>query len=295
MQHGNSSNSSTPLSPDILAASSVLGLCFALGVPGNIAVLVLISRWLKGGSFTSWLMLSLAVSDLMTLLPLPIWIYALLHDWVFGLGLCKLFSYVVYLSIYSSVLCVTLLSVQRYVQVLHPQKLAKLTARGRKCLVSGIWILSGVLACYAPIQRHVQLKQDGRLYCHAHYRNNGERLATLFVETLVLFVVPFPILIYFYVRLHHGVSQSAFFNTHKLTKIVSRILFTFLFFWIPLHVNNFVLIAALLLDDDHLLKIAEAVGNTTGALTFINSSMNPFIYAFSARALRQRTPRDETT
>ncbi|KAL6465286.1 hypothetical protein MHYP_G00254190 [Metynnis hypsauchen] len=150
-------------------------------------------------------MLSLAISDLLTLLPLPVWIYALLHDWVFGLGLCKFFSYVVYWSLYSSVLCVTLLSVQRYVQVLHPQKWAKIRARGQNGL------------------RHVKLEKDGRLHCKAQYYNNSDRVGTLILETVVMFTVPFPLLVYFSVRLHRGVRQSAFFNTRRMTRLVSAL------------------------------------------------------------------------
>lgn len=294
MQHGNSSNSSLALSPETSAVSGVLGLCFVLGVPGNIAVLVLLSRWVKGDSFTPRLMLSLAVSDLMTLLPLPVWIYALLHEWVFGLFWCKIFSYVVYWSLYSSVLSVTLLSVQRYVQVLHPHKWAKLKIRGQNSLVSGLWILSGLLACYALIQRRVMLEKDELQHCRAHYQNNAERVATTFMETTLLFLVPFPILVYFYVRLHRGVSKSAFLNSHRMTRLVTRIVLVFFFFWVPLHINNFMLIVALLLSHDGLLRFAEAVRNIAGALTFINSCVNPFMYAFSARALRQRTPGTES-
>ncbi|XP_036454718.1 leukotriene B4 receptor 1-like [Colossoma macropomum] len=295
MQHDNFSNSSISLSSETLAASSVLGLCFALGVPGNIAVLVLLSGWLKGGSFTPRLMLSLAISDLMTLLPLPVWIYALLHDWVFGLGLCKFFSYVVYWSLYSSVLCVTLLSVQRYVQVLHPQKWAKLRARGQNGLVSGIWILSGVFACYSLVQRRVKLEKDGRLHCRAQYYNNSERVATLILETLVMFAVPFPLLVYCYVCLQHGVTQSAFFNTRRMTRLVSRIVAAFFFFWVPIHINNIMLIVAVLLGQDQLLRFAEAGSNIAGALTFINSCVNPFVYTFSARAIRQHASSTEST
>ncbi|XP_036454984.1 leukotriene B4 receptor 1-like [Colossoma macropomum] len=294
MQHSNPSNSSISLSSETLAASSVLGLCFALGVPGNIAVLVLLSGWLKGGSFTPRLMLSLAISDLMTLLPLPVWISAFLHDWVFGLGLCKFFSYVVYWSLYSSVLCVTLLSVQRYVQVLHPQKWAKLRARGQNGLMSGIWILSGVFACYSLVQRRVKLEKDGWLHCRAHYQNNTERVATLFFETLMMFAVLFPLLVYCYVRLQRGVTQSAFFNTRRMTRLVSRIVAAFFFFWVPIHINNIMLIVAVLLGQDQLLRFAEAGSNIAGALTFINSCVNPFVYAFSAWAIRQHASSKES-
>ncbi|XP_072520959.1 leukotriene B4 receptor 1-like [Salminus brasiliensis] len=293
-QDSSSTNTSLSDSPANLAASSVLGLCFALGVPGNIAVLVLLSRWLKGGSFTPKLLLSLAVSDLMALLLLPVWIYALLHDWVFGLVWCKILSYIVYWSLYCSVLSVTLLSVQRYVQVLHPQKWAKLREHGLNGLVCGIWILSGVLCCYALIQRRVKLEKDGHFRCGAHYRNISEIVATLSWETLVLFVFAFPVLVYFYVRLHRGVSQSASLNTHRMTKLVIRIVATFFIFWLPYHITNIVLIITILLGHENVLRFAEAGREITGSLVVINSCVNPFIYAFSARVLRQSTSGTDT-
>ncbi|XP_051551752.1 C-C chemokine receptor type 1-like isoform X3 [Myxocyprinus asiaticus] len=84
------SSLSARTSADVLAASTVLGLCCVLGVPGNIVVMVMLTQHLKEGSFTPQLMLSLAVSDLLSLITLPVWIYALLNGWIFGQGPCKL-------------------------------------------------------------------------------------------------------------------------------------------------------------------------------------------------------------
>ncbi|XP_026786785.1 leukotriene B4 receptor 1-like [Pangasianodon hypophthalmus] len=296
MQQLNSSNSSltTPVSTENLIGSSVLSVCFILGVPANIAVMVRLAGWLKGDSFTPRLMLSLAVSDLLTLLSLPVWIWALLHGWVFGLVLCKLLSYLVYLSLYCSMLCVILMSVQRYMQVLHPQKWNKLGRKGKKILVSGIWILSGVLSSYALVQRTPTLDREGHLQCRLHYRNDVERVATLIWE-IIIFVVSFPIVLYFYFHLYRGVNNSAFFSSNLMTKLVTRIVACFFIFWIPFHINNTVLIIAVLLGNDSMLRSAEARDNITAALTFINSCVNPFLYAFSARAVQQHTTGTENT
>ncbi|KAG7318253.1 hypothetical protein KOW79_018008 [Hemibagrus wyckioides] len=137
MQQLNSTNSSfnAPVSAENMIASSVLAVFVILGVPGNIAVMVRLAGWLKRGSFTPRLMLSLAVSDLLTLISLPVWIWALLRGWIFGLVLCKLLSYVVYLNLYCSILCVMLMSMQRYMQVLHPEKWNKLGIKEKKILL----------------------------------------------------------------------------------------------------------------------------------------------------------------
>ncbi|KAM9446305.1 C5a anaphylatoxin chemotactic receptor 1-like [Clarias gariepinus] len=294
MQQFNSSNSShtTPVSSENFIASSLLGVCFILGVPANIAVIIRLTGWLKGGSFTPRLMLSLAISDLLTLLPLPVWIWSLLHDWVFGLVMCKFLSYLEYLSLYCSILCVMLMSVQRYIQVLQPEKWNKLGMKGKKILLSGMWILSGILSSYALVQRTVSQDRQGRLQCKRCYSNNVERVATLIWE-IILFMILFSTLIHFYFHLYRGVNNSAFFSSRLFTKLVTRIVACFFIFWIPLQISNIVIITAVLLRKERLLKSAESGDSITSALTFINSCVNPFLYAFSARALRQHTARTE--
>ncbi|KAL1274161.1 hypothetical protein QQF64_026975 [Cirrhinus molitorella] len=281
MEYLNISNSSlfARTSVDGLVSSTVLGLCCALGVPGNIAVLIVLTQHLKEDSFTPKLMLSLAVSDLLSLIFLPVWIYALLNGWVFGQGLCKLFSYVVYWSIYSSVLSVALLSVQRYLQVLYPQRWAKLGRKGQKGLIFGIWTSSGVLASYALYYRNVkEKKKDGLLHCYQDYMNKREQIVVLITEILVLYVIPLFSLLYFYHRLHQRINQSASFRSHRLKKLVIRIVVAFFVFGTPCMINNLVLIA--------MPWNSNTSNNVTGALFFINSCVNPVLYAFSARALR---------
>ncbi|XP_060763353.1 leukotriene B4 receptor 1-like [Neoarius graeffei] len=288
MQQLNSSNNSltTPVPTGNLVASIVLAICFILGIPGNIAVVVCVAGWLKGGSFTPRLMLSLAISDLLTLLSLPVWIWSLLHGWVFGVVLCKLISYLLYFCMYCSILCVVLMSVQRYMQVLHPQKWNKLGKKGKKILLSGIWILSGVLSSYAPVQRSASQDKEGWLLCMRCCQNDVEQVTILILEILIL-MVSFLILAYFYFHLHRGVNNSTFFISQSLTKLVTRIVVCFFIFWFPLVISNIVTIIALFLQNDKLLRSTEAADNITAALTFINSCVNPFLYAFSARAVQQ--------
>ncbi|XP_047674638.1 leukotriene B4 receptor 1-like [Tachysurus fulvidraco] len=290
MQQLNSSNSSltAPVSTVNLISSSVLAVCFILGVPGNIAVMLRLSGWLKRGSFTPRLMLSLAISDLLTLISLPVWIWAVLHEWVFSLVLCNLLSYMIYLSFYCSVLCVILMSMQRYIQVLHPEKWKKLGRKGKKILLIGMWMLSAVLSCYALILSNISLDRGGRLQCTLRYRNNAERVLTLTWE-IIIFVASFTIVSYFYFQLHRGVNNSAFFSSNSLTKLVTRIVVFFFILWIPNQISDVVIIFAALTGNDSLLRSVVSVENVTTVLVFINSCVNPFLYAFSAQALQQGT------
>ncbi|KAM9446528.1 leukotriene B4 receptor 1-like [Clarias gariepinus] len=291
MQHLNSTetNSSftSPVPTEYLIASSVMAVCFILGVPANITVIVRLTGWLKGGSFTPRLMLSLAISDLLSLLSMPVWIWAALHGWDFNLVLCKGLAYLVYFSLHCSLLCVMLMSVQRYMQVLHPEKWNKLGRKGQTILLSGVWMLSGILSSYALVHRTIEKDRKGMIQC-MRGRNNAERVATSIWE-IILFVVLFPTLTYLYIHLYRGVNNSAFFSSRPLTKLVTRIVTCFILFWIPLQISNIVIIAAVLLGNDSLLKSAVAGDSVTSVMTLINSCANPFLYAFSARALQKQT------
>ncbi|KAK9542552.1 hypothetical protein VZT92_000404 [Zoarces viviparus] len=99
-------NDSTELSPSeemapeefdggTAVACVILGLSFLVGAPGNLLVIWTILRHVKQRSHTVVLILHLAVADLLVLITLPLWIYSLVHTWVFGEALCKALVYIV--------------------------------------------------------------------------------------------------------------------------------------------------------------------------------------------------------
>ncbi|CAG5957634.1 unnamed protein product [Menidia menidia] len=192
-------NSSAPLSPPSWdyrgpIASGILSLCFLLGVPGNIAVIILKPNWEHLCSLSQCLMLNLAISDLLCLLTLPVWIYSLLSDWIFGLVACKLLACFGYISIYSSTLTVTVLSVHRYLLVVHQQRWLN-KVRKRKLLVL-LWLVAMVLSTPASVVRHLTTDHDRkRTRCSSQYVSDVQKLAVMLTEILVisicLFVVAF--------------------------------------------------------------------------------------------------------
>ncbi|KAJ8398563.1 hypothetical protein AAFF_G00420910 [Aldrovandia affinis] len=283
MQHLNTSSSNfTIFNTKDIAPSVVLGLCSLVGVPGNIVVIMLIVSNYKRENFTLKLMLNLAFSDILSLLTLPVWIYTWLYGWTLGLGLCKFVSYVVYCGLYSSLLTVTLMSVQRYLTVLYHQYWARLHGTGERVLLVTLWGLAGVLASPAIVLRNVD---SSEMRCQSCFRSEAEEVATLFMETLLGFVVPFSILVTSYFCLHKKVNQTAFFRSQRMTKLVTSIVVTFFIFWIPIHVTNILGIFAVSLKLKTLKNISDAAWRIAVALTFINSCLNPFLYAFASRTL----------
>ncbi|XP_075940128.1 leukotriene B4 receptor 1-like [Anarhichas minor] len=261
-----------------LIPALVMSLCFLLGVPGNIAVIILRPNWQHLSSVSQSLMLNLAISDLLCLLTLPLWIYTSLYSWTLGLVTCKLLSYLVYCCLYGSLLTVTALSVQRYLQVVQLQKCFDQV--GKKRMLGLLWLITMILSIPSLVVRQVTLDQH-RTTCDFHFSSSAQQVAVLLSETLPG-IVSITVLVFSYISLHRKVNQAAFFNNPQTTRLVTSIIVTFFVLWMPYHITNMVGVAAILLNNDSLLKSCMESWRIVGALVFVNSFINPLLYAFAS-------------
>ncbi|XP_078029658.1 leukotriene B4 receptor 1-like [Epinephelus lanceolatus] len=262
-----------------LVPAVVLSVCFLLGVPGNIAVIILRPNWENMSSLSQILMLNLAISDLLCLITLPLWIYTLLYDWKLGLVACKLLVHLMYCSIYGSMLTVSVLSVQRYLQVVRLQTF--LDQRGRRRLLVLLWLVAMILSIPALVVR--QLKTDQHwTNCQPHYSSEAQQVAVQLTETLIGFI-SISVVAFSYIGLHRTVDQAAFFNNPQTTRLVTIIIVTFFVLWMPYYIINVLGVAGVLLKSEGLLKFFGDSRNIAAALTFVNSCLNPLLYAFASR------------
>lgn len=261
-----------------LAAAVLLSFCFLLGVPGNISVMVLKSKWQHMSSLSQTLMLNLAMADVLCLLTLPLWIYSLLCGWIFGLVACKLLTYLVYCSIYSSLLTVTMLSVQRYLQVVYLQRC--LDPRGQRRLLVVLWLVALILS--TPVLVVCQLiPEQAWTKCQPQF-SKGQMLPVLLTESLTGFVSLF-VVTYAYTCIHIKVHQGALFNNPQTSRLITSIVVTFLVLWLPYLINNVLAVVAFMLNNDGLLTFWMESSSIFGALIFLNTCMNPLLYAFASR------------
>uniref|UniRef100_A0A3P9IJG6 G-protein coupled receptors family 1 profile domain-containing protein n=1 Tax=Oryzias latipes TaxID=8090 RepID=A0A3P9IJG6_ORYLA len=261
-----------------LIPSVVFSLSFLLGVPGNIAVIIFRPNFQHLSSVSQKLMLNLVVSDLLCLLTLPLWIYAFLYMWTLGLVACKLLTFFLYCSSYGSRLTVTVLSVQRYLLVVHQKNWTHQT--GVRLLLVLLWLVSIILSIPPLVFRQVTTGQKTTL-CESQYSSEAQWITVLLVEGLVGFTIFF-LVVFSYTRLQKKVKQAAFFNNPQTTRLVTSIIMSLLVFWVPYHFFNVLSAAAIFLHNEEFVTYSLKALYTVRALLFVNSCLNPVLYAFTS-------------
>ncbi len=114
-------------------------LIFILGLSGNGVVIFTIWRAKSKRRAADVYIGNLALADLTFVITLPLWaVYtALGYHWPFGVALCKISSYVVLVNMYASVFCLTCLSFDRYLAIVHSLSSGRLRSRASHAGVAG--------------------------------------------------------------------------------------------------------------------------------------------------------------
>ncbi|XP_008396286.1 leukotriene B4 receptor 1-like [Poecilia reticulata] len=265
-----------------LIPAVLLSFCFLLGVPGNIAVILLKPNWQNMSRLSQSLMLNLAIFDLLSLLTLPLWIYALLSTWTFSLGTCKLLGFLVYCSLYGSLLTVTALGVQRYIVVVNQRRCVQVQ---KSHLLVPLWFGATVLSIPALVTERVETNiYDGWRYCYPQFSSRAQGLAVLLSETTSGFV-SFFVVAYSYIRLHRKIRQATFFNNPQTTRLLTSIIVSNFVLWSPLHTINMLTLGAICFENDSLLKFCVDIWDIVKAIAFLNNCINPLLYAFSVQKM----------
>ncbi|XP_060693718.1 leukotriene B4 receptor 1 [Hemiscyllium ocellatum] len=271
-------------------ASTILGLTCIVGIPGNSLVIWVILYKMKQRSPTVILIVNLAFADLIVLVTLPLWIYSICNSWVFGETSCKILGYLLYCNLYSSVFFIMLMSINRFMVVVYPFASQRWQRTQRVCkVVLTVWCSAFLLSVPNLLTRKVGII-NGHPQCFGgQYDSKGQQVACLVLETLVGFVIPFTVLATCYGLVTKRVGRMTFKSKHRSEMLIISIIVAFLICWFPYHVFNVIELVSLTLDSDTiqtLATVSEVGTYITATLAFISSSVNPLLYAFAARNLR---------
>ncbi|KAL4635794.1 G-protein coupled receptor 1 [Arapaima gigas] len=271
----------------------IYSISFVLGIIGNGIVIWLTACKSKPTVNTIWL-LNLAVADLVFVVFLPISIDYVLRDfhWDFGIVMCKLNSFVLVMNMYSSVLFLAVLSLDRYISLVHvdwSQKHRKVRHSWVVCLV--VWIIAIILSIPTLIFRDT-LKLQNKVVCFTNFMGEEEHLAAMHrhitivaVRTTVGFLLPFSTITVTGILLAVQVRRSKVIRMSSFSRTVSVIILAFFLCWAPYHIFSLMELSTYI--SSHLSNVLRVGFPLVTSLAFFNSCVNPLLYVLIGRKVRR--------
>ncbi|XP_062259952.1 C-C chemokine receptor type 9a [Platichthys flesus] len=260
-----------------------------VGGAGNLAVVWMylnLRQRLK--TMSDVYLLNLAVADLLFLVTLPLWAAEASHGWNFGRALCKVNSALYKVNLFSSMLLLTCISVDRYVVIVQTTKAhnSQLERRRHSRLVCvGVWLLALLLATPELVFANT-VNVDSQPYCRMVYPPSlGNRTKILVLSILVSmgFFLPFIIMAFCYSVIVAKLINTRNFQKHKAMRVILVVVVVFIMSQLPYN-GVLVMMATqasnMTMTDCEVVKRFDIVGHVLKSLAYLHACLNPFLYAF---------------
>lgn len=240
-------------------------------------------------------MINLTITDLALGLALPFQIMYQLqgYNWTLGSSMCNVLTVTFFVNMYCSILTMMAISVERYIGIVRPMCFRRTNAKIKYAILACIVMWAIVLAVLSPLEKtdltfYVQelnittcfdiLKKD-MLPSIAHWA------AFLFAMFFVLFLCPFIITVYCYIRIICALTKnSKSIQKGRAVRLASTVMFAFIVCFTP---NNILLLAHTI-TKLYYGKSLYMYYKLSLSLSCINSCLDPFIYYLASKDFRRK-------
>ncbi|XP_036378531.1 C-C chemokine receptor type 4-like [Megalops cyprinoides] len=266
---------------------------FLLSLLGNVLVLYIIYKYEKLNSMTNIFLLNLVISDLVFASSLPFWATYHASEWIFGSALCKMVSSVYYIGFYSSILFLTLMTLDRYLAVVHAITALKRRRNTYACISSAaVWFISILASLKKMILFDVRTDGDAGTLCEETGFSKEVltrwQLIGDYMQFVVFFLLPLAVVLYCYIRITVRIIHSRMREKCRAVKLIFVIIVAFFICWTP---YNVVILLRALQDSpskdahpcteglDHALYVSRNIA-------FLYCCINPVFYTFVGKKFR---------
>ncbi|XP_030576059.1 C-C chemokine receptor type 9-like [Archocentrus centrarchus] len=288
------------LDPWYIAAGVVILLSSMLGIPANITVIGKLIQHVCDSSMSQHLIFSLTLSDLFCLLIL------LVGNIVFCLGLhlnlsiCQLLFFLLFFCNITNSNILVLISIQRYYQVLRPEKWIKVVRTWQRVLLFSVWLLGALLAIPAVFFLS-EVKNKEKRIDEGSCKNL--RVSPVLEWSYILFTVySHVVLLSCYPLLARKVNRIQRSSKEKLriTKLVLHIMAVSLVFAFIALIFRTVYVTLSLTASEKLLYMSKVL-IFMECFYFFKHTLNPLLYCFvgqhesTAKTLRIFIPLNDSS
>ncbi|KAF6127466.1 somatostatin receptor 5 [Phyllostomus discolor] len=266
-------------------------LVCAVGLGGNTLVIYVVLRHAKMKTVTNIYILNLAVADVLLMLGLPfLATQNAVSYWPFGPVLCRLVMTLDGINQFTSIFCLTVMSVDRYLAVVHPIRSTRWRRpRVAKLASAAVWAFSLLMSLPLVVFADIQ---EGWDTCNLSWPEPvGLWGAVFIIYTSVLgFFGPLLVICLCYLLIVVKVKASGVRvgstrrrSERKVTRMVVVVVLVFVGCWLPFFIINIVNLAVVLPEE----PTAAGAYFFVVILSYANSCANPVLYGFLSDNFRQ--------
>ncbi|KAM4907358.1 C-C chemokine receptor type 8-like isoform 1-T2 [Sylvia borin] len=260
-------------------------LLFVTGLMGNALVLWILTVFMKIKTMTDVYLLNLTVSDLLLVFSLPFLVqYSVESQWTFGNALCKIVSSVYFIGFYSNVFFITIMSVDRYLAIVHSLRVQGIRTTAIGFLTSLVVWSVAILASMTDLLFFQEVNDNGQIRCLPHYPdgNNGWKTFSNFEANILGWLIPVVVLIFCYHSILKNLQKCHTKNKYKAIKLVFIVVIVFFLAWTPVNIVLFLdsLRNMSIINDCQISQRLDLAIELTETLSLVHCCLNPIIYAF---------------
>ncbi|KAG5832594.1 hypothetical protein ANANG_G00292770 [Anguilla anguilla] len=289
----NGSGTTVPFQSSSTMVTAVISFTvFILGLTGNTLAIYVILRYAKMKTVTNLYILNLAVADELYILGLPlITTQNVLSYWPFGSFLCRVVMTADSINQFTSIFCLTVMSIDRYLAVVRPiQSVRWRRPRVAKIINALVWTLS--IVAMLPVIIFLKV-QDELNTCNLSWPEPQEiwSMAFILYTATLGFFCPLLVICMCYLLIVFKVKSArvrAGFTTRrrserKVTRMVVIMVVVFVLCWLPFFFINMVNLVSILPENN----VTAGVYFFSVILTYVNSCANPLLYGFLSENFKQ--------
>nr|XP_055065447.1 C-C chemokine receptor type 5-like isoform X3 [Misgurnus anguillicaudatus] len=218
-------------------------IVFIIGFIGNGLVVWVLIRYRQNFNMTDVCLLNLAIADLLFLVSLPFWAHSARADWIFGKFMCHTVTGLYTLGLYGSIFFMVLMTVDRYVFIVHPNSIFSKNHSAKMGLVlaSFVWILSMFASLPNIIIAHESKEMNNSTYCGSYYSSDALKTFIYFKINVLSLFLPLIIMGYCYARIIPTLINLKSQNQHKIIRLILAVVAVYFLFWTPYNITIFLL------------------------------------------------------
>ncbi|KAI4898440.1 hypothetical protein NFI96_000496 [Prochilodus magdalenae] len=270
----------------------VYSLICALGLVGNILVLVTYAFYRKAKTMTDVYLVNVALADLLFVIALPLIIYNELYSWSMGSLACKLLTGAYSINLYSSMLLLACISGDRYVAIVKASRSIGIRAKAQiysrfVCLV--IWLLAIVLSIptFLYYDRYEEQDLNGKMEAECGFSFETDTTASLMkvlvpsIQVSVGFFVPMLVMGFCYCSIVLTLLSAQNYQRHKAVRVVLAVVVVFILCHLPFNILVLVHTGNLFGERDcEAEQNILLVLSVTRSVAYLHCCLNPILYAF---------------